>query len=290
MKKATILGFAAAAFAATYPAMAQTTPPASANQTNSSGPMSHPGGGIQKATFLTIRSVDLMATKLIGANVYNNQNESLGEIEDLVLDNGKSLSGVVISVGGVLGIGEHYVIVDPATMIVQVADGTMKAYIDTSKDNLKSAPEFSYSKSRISNAAASRTASNATTSTDSKSQALGMMSFSAPLKASAEVPPNDSKGTGSIEAKFDPSSKKLNWTINYSGLTGPATAAHFHGPAEPGKNAPPVVPINGNLASPIKGSATLTDAQVADLRAGHWYINVHTAAHKDGELRGQLAK
>lgn len=256
----------------------------------------NPAAGIQKATFLAIRSVDLMATKLIGVNVYNNQNESLGEIEDLALENGKTLSGVVISVGGFLGIGEHYVIVDPATIIVQVTDGTMKAFIDTSKDSLKSAPDFKYSKNSTSNAtgmpadsdaAASRIA---TTSTGSKSQALGMMSFSALLKASAEVPPNDSKGTGSVDAKFNPSSKMLTWTITYSGLTGPATAAHFHGPAEPGKNATPVVPISGNLASPIEGSATLTDAQVADLQADHWYFNVHTAAHKDGELRGQLAK
>ena len=117
-----------------------------------------------------------------------------------------------------------------------------------------------------------------------------MVSYKADLKAASEVPPNDSKGTGAVDATYDTTSKKLTWTITYSGLTGPATAAHFHGPAEAGKNAPPVVPINGNLTSPIKGDATLTDAQVADLQAARWYFNVHTAAHTGGELRGQVMK
>jgi hypothetical protein len=116
------------------------------------------------------------------------------------------------------------------------------------------------------------------------------VSYKADLKASTEVPPNDSKGTGAVDAAYDTTSKKFSWTITYSGLTGPATAAHFHGPAAATANAPPVVPLSGNLASPIKGDATLTDAQAADLQAGRWYFNVHTAAHKDGELRGQVMK
>ena len=58
-----------------------------------------------------------------------------------------------------------------------------------------------------------------------------------------------------------------------------------------GKNAPPVVPIPaGALASPIKGTATLTDAQAADLQAGKLYFNVHSAKFPDGEIRGQVTK
>jgi len=117
-----------------------------------------------------------------------------------------------------------------------------------------------------------------------------MVSYKADLKGSTEVPPNDSKGTGAVDATYDTTVKKLSWTITYSGLSGPATAAHFHGPAAAGANAGPVVPLSGNLASPIKGDATLTDAQAADLQAGRWYFNVHTAAHADGELRGQVVK
>ena|SRR5436190_1240521 len=117
-----------------------------------------------------------------------------------------------------------------------------------------------------------------------------MVSYKADLKASSEVPPNDSKGTGAVDASYDTTSKKFSWTITYSGLTGPATAAHFHGPAAANANAPPVVPLSGNLASPIKGDATLTDAQATDLQAGRWYFNVHTDANKGGELRGQVVK
>jgi hypothetical protein len=114
--------------------------------------------------------------------------------------------------------------------------------------------------------------------------------FKATLKAGDEVPPNSSAGTGTLAATYDTATKKLDYTATYSGLTGPATMAHFHGPAEPGKNAPIVVPVVGSVASPIKGSATLTDAQAADLIAGKWYFNVHTAANKGGEIRGQVTK
>ena len=114
--------------------------------------------------------------------------------------------------------------------------------------------------------------------------------FKASLKASEEVPPIQSAGTGTLDATYDTASKQLSYTVNYSGLTGPATAAHFHGPAEAGKNAGVVVPVQGSVASPIKGSATLTDAQAADLEGGKWYFNVHTEANKGGEIRGQVTK
>ena len=116
------------------------------------------------------------------------------------------------------------------------------------------------------------------------------VSYKADLKGSAEVPPNDSKGTGAVDAAYDTASKKLTWTITYSGLTGPATAGHFHGPAAATANAPPAVPLAGNLASPVKGEATLTDPQAADLEGGRWYFNVHTEANRGGELRGQMMK
>ncbi len=111
--------------------------------------------------------------------------------------------------------------------------------------------------------------------------------YTASLKSSQEVPPNDSKGSGTANLTYDPAAKKLSFKITYSGLSGPATAAHIHGPAEPGKNAPVVI-VFDNPASPIEGSATLTDAQAADLSAGTDYINVHTAEHKGGEIRGQI--
>jgi hypothetical protein len=108
------------------------------------------------------------------------------------------------------------------------------------------------------------------------------------MNASSEVPPNQSKGTGTLTATYDTSSKKLSWKGNYSGLTGPATAAHFHS-GESGKNGGVVVPISPS-SSPFEGSATLTDAQAAELLAGKWYVNVHTDANKGGEIRGQVTK
>ena len=59
--------------------------------------------------------------------------------------------------------------------------------------------------------------------------------FKADLKGSAEVPPNQTTGSGTITATYDTSTKQLAWDGSYSGLTGPATAAHFHGPAEIGQ-------------------------------------------------------
>jgi hypothetical protein len=100
----------------------------------------------------------------------------------------------------------------------------------------------------------------------------------AALDGKAEVPPNTSAATGTADLDYDPASKKLSWKLSYSGLSGPATAAHFHGPAEAGKNAG------------VAGSATLTDAQAADLAAGKYYINIHTAANPGGEIRGQVGK
>ena len=117
-----------------------------------------------------------------------------------------------------------------------------------------------------------------------------VVTYGAQLAGSAEVPQNDSAGTGSVEATYDTESKAFSWTITYSGLTGEAAAAHFHGPADPTANAPPVVPLEGSLASPISGSATLDDAQAGDLEAGRWYFNLHTAQHPDGEIRGQVMK
>jgi hypothetical protein len=116
------------------------------------------------------------------------------------------------------------------------------------------------------------------------------VTYKAALKAASEVPPTTSMGTGTADVTFDTVSKKLTYTITYSGLTGPATAAHFHNPAAATENAPATVPLSGALASPVKGEATLTDAQAADLAAGKMYFNIHTAANPGGEIRGQVTK
>ncbi|AJK47738.1 CHRD domain-containing protein [Burkholderia plantarii] len=109
------------------------------------------------------------------------------------------------------------------------------------------------------------------------------------LQPSSEVPPTATRGSGMLNATFDTATHTLVWTVTYGGLSGPATAAHFHGPAPVGQNAAIQVPIAKDaLASPIKGSATLDDQQVTELMAGKWYFNIHTREHPSGEIRGQV--
>ena len=115
-----------------------------------------------------------------------------------------------------------------------------------------------------------------------------IVAFTTQLRASNEVPVNASSGTGSVDAVLNKDTNLFRWKANYSGLSGPATAGHFHGPAAVGANAGVVLPWPATMSASMEGSATLTPAQVADLMAGRWYANVHTAANPGGEVRGQM--
>lgn len=117
-----------------------------------------------------------------------------------------------------------------------------------------------------------------------------VVKLAATLDGAQQSPDVATDGKGSAQLTYDTESKKLDWTVEYSGLSGPPAAGHFHGPAEPEANAGVAIPFEGDISSPIKGSATLTDAQATDLLAGKYYINLHTAAHKGGEIRGQVTK
>ena len=114
--------------------------------------------------------------------------------------------------------------------------------------------------------------------------APALPSYTATLAPGAGIT-STGKGVGTFT--YDPATHTLTYNVTHEGLSGPAAAAHIHGPADPGGTAPPVVPF-ANAASPISGTATLTDAQAADLAAGKWYVNVHTAANRGGEIRGQI--
>jgi hypothetical protein len=133
--------------------------------------------------------------------------------------------------------------------------------------------------------------------------------FTADLTRSNQVPPSQTTGRGTVTATYDSVTKRLAWNGSYSGLSGPATAAHIHGPAAAGTNARLVFWISDNIGqcsqgecrsnsdnrarpftSPFQGWATLTDAQATDLMAGMYYVNIHTDAYPRGEIRGQLVK
>jgi hypothetical protein len=117
------------------------------------------------------------------------------------------------------------------------------------------------------------------------------INLKADLKASAEVPAKNSAGTGTLTATLNTETNEFTYHIEFSGLTGPVAAAHFHGPAAEGVNAKPQLPIKGTpITSPIDGKATLTAEQTRELVDGKWYFNLHTAANPGGEIRGQVLK
>jgi hypothetical protein len=117
------------------------------------------------------------------------------------------------------------------------------------------------------------------------------LSFKVDMNGAQQVPPVQTGATGSADLTYDLATRVLTWNLTYSGLSGPPTMAHFHGPAAQGKNGPPVVWLTekgGAVSNPIKGQATLTPEQAQQMTAGEWYINVHTQANPNGEIRGQV--
>ena len=115
------------------------------------------------------------------------------------------------------------------------------------------------------------------------------VTYSASLSGAKEIPKTDSKGTGKMDATFDTATKALNYTLTFDGLTGPATAAHIHGPGTRAQNAGVVAPLGAKgSTSPVTGSITLTDDQVKMLKSAKLYAKIHTAANPGGEIRGQI--
>lgn len=132
----------------------------------------------------------------------------------------------------------------------------------------------------------------------------------ATLSAANEVPPVDGvTGTGTLSATYGTASRRLIGTLTFTGLSGDATAAHFHGPASRTENAGVIVPIPGPITSPVRFSVVLTPEQAVEFEAmgvqpplnlgaaaavidsarrAMLYVNIHTAAHPGGEIRGQV--
>ena len=112
--------------------------------------------------------------------------------------------------------------------------------------------------------------------------------YRATLSGANEVPPVATAAKGVFTARYLPENGLFMWNMNYEGLSGAATMAHIHGPATETQNAGVLIGFNNPVTSPMSGQVTLTPAQFADLNAGKWYVNVHTAANRPGEIRGQL--
>ena len=100
-----------------------------------------------EAKFSTVSKDEMFSSKLKGLNVYNQKDESIGEITDLAIKN-HEVDALILSVGGFLGMGEHYVAVPPSSVSLRYDSKNEKwlASMNTSKDALKAAPEFKYPK------------------------------------------------------------------------------------------------------------------------------------------------
>ena len=106
--------------------------------------------------------------------------------------------------------------------------------------------------------------------------------------ATGTAPPGASAGRGELVAVLNRNTGLLQWKLSFSGLSGPVRAAHFHSPGMAGEVADPVLTLGRTVISPLEGRAMLTARQRADLLSGQWYVNLRTAAHPEGEIRGQL--
>ena len=122
-------------------------------------------------------------------------------------------------------------------------------------------------------------------------------SYMADLTGAAQVPPVDTQATGKADVTVDTDAMTISWNVTYEGLSGDPVAGHFHGPASATETAPPVIDLSvdaqetADEAIPqdiMTGSSPITAEQMADLDAGNYYINIHTEAHPDGEIRGQV--
>jgi sporulation protein YlmC with PRC-barrel domain len=100
-----------------------------------------------EAKFSTVSKDEMFSSKLKGLNVYNQKDESVGEITDIAIKNNQ-IDALILSVGGFLGLGEHYVAVSPSSVKISHDQKNDKwvASMNTTKEALKAAPEFKYPK------------------------------------------------------------------------------------------------------------------------------------------------
>ncbi|MDR7035648.1 hypothetical protein J2X36_000383 [Methylobacterium sp. BE186] len=101
--------------------------------------------GDLRPTFVAQAPTDMVASKVVGLTIQNAANETIGEIADVVLDEGSKVKSWIVGVGGFLGIGTKYVAVHPSALRLVRTDGDkLKATINTDKDQLRAAPEYVY--------------------------------------------------------------------------------------------------------------------------------------------------
>ncbi len=116
--------------------------------------------------------------------------------------------------------------------------------------------------------------------------------LSGPANAANErqATPVVSNATGTITGTYNENTNVLQYTITWTGLTGNASAMHFHGPATPQESAGVLIPIPGSNTPEgnVSKSETLSDEVEGYLLEGKVYYNIHTAAYPAGEIRGNI--
>jgi sporulation protein YlmC with PRC-barrel domain len=134
-----------------------TTPNPPANTLNAPGSAANPPANAPEANaaqnvpqngpnFIKVKSDDMLSSNVVGLDIYNGRNNDIGKIQDVVFNKADKVVGYILSVGGFLGMGTHYVAVDPAAVSITY-DGANKAWrasMNATRDQLKSAPEFKY--------------------------------------------------------------------------------------------------------------------------------------------------
>jgi hypothetical protein len=107
----------------------------------------------------------------------------------------------------------------------------------------------------------------------------------ATLSGSAEVPANPSASTGNVSGTFNEETKMLMLNITYTGFT--PVAWHIH-KAAAGTNGGVIFNMGTTFSTPFMFMQTLDATQESDLKAGLYYVNLHSATYPNGEIRGQL--
>lgn len=96
------------------------------------------------------------------------------------------------------------------------------------------------------------------------------------------------KPSGDLTGTLNTVTGAVQYKITYSGLSGPVIAAHFHGPATAGQEAPVMLPIPAPYESGMHGDLTANAATEKAMLAGLTYVNLHTAKYPMGEARAQV--
>ena len=101
----------------------------------------------QGPSFVQVQNTDMLSSNVVGLDIYNGQNNKIGKVQDIAFDLSKQLTGYILSVGGFLGMGTHYVAINPSSLNVSydAQNKTWRASMNATKAELKAAPEFKYS-------------------------------------------------------------------------------------------------------------------------------------------------